>query len=276
MKRTIIHIDEATCTGCGLCVPNCPEGAIQVIDGKARLVSDALCDGLGACIGECPEGAIAVEEREAAAYDEREAIARVAKAGPAVIAAHLAHLRSHGQQQWHDEALTWLAEQGIPVPAAADAPRHAGGCPGMQVIDRTRDTDAMPAAAASDAPSALRQWPVQLKLLNPAAPFFDQAELLVAADCAPFAYANFHSELLRGKVVIMLCPKLDDGQEEYIEKLAAIFTTHSIRSITVAHMEVPCCGGVARLVDAAQQRAGTAIPVQDVTITISGEIDGEL
>ena len=273
MKRTIIHIDEAKCTGCGLCVPNCPEGAIQVIEGKARLVSDALCDGLGACIGECPEGAITVEEREAAAYDEREAIERVSKGGPAVIAAHLAHLKAHGQQQWYDEAVVWLGAHGIPVPAESAAPRHQGGCPGMRMVDRTRDTDAVPEATTLETPSALRQWPVQLKLLNPAAPFFADAELLVAADCAPFAYANFHSMLLRGKVVIMLCPKLDDGQEEYIEKLAAIFTGHAIRSITVAHMEVPCCSGVARLVDTAQQRAGTQIPVRDVTITISGEID---
>jgi hypothetical protein len=124
-------------------------------------------------------------------------------------------------------------------------------------------------------PSALRQWPVQLKLLNPSAPFFDNAELLIAADCAPFAYANFHSALLQGKIVIMFCPKLDDGQAEYVEKLATMFASHQIRGITVAHMEVPCCSGVARLVELAQQQAGTQIPVQDVTITISGEIDGQ-
>jgi NAD-dependent dihydropyrimidine dehydrogenase PreA subunit len=273
MKRTIINIDEEKCTGCGLCVPNCPEGAIQVIDGKARLVSDALCDGLGACIGECPEGAITVEEREAAAYDEAEAIARVSKAGSAVISAHLAHLQSHGQQQWYDEAVVWLRAHNIPVPATAAAKPPAGGCPGLQMVDRTRDTDAVPLQELREEPSALRQWPIQLKLLNPAAPYFNNAELLVAADCVPFAYANFHSKLLQGKTVIMLCPKLDDGQKEYVDKLAAIFSAHDIRGITVAHMEVPCCSGVARLVEEAQQRAGTQIPVQDVTITISGAID---
>ncbi len=274
MKRTLIHIDEELCNGCGVCIPNCPEGAIQLIDGKARLISDLLCDGLGACLGICPVGAISFEEREAAPYDERAVMANVVKGGPNVIKAHLAHLRDHGQTEYHEQALQYLHEYNLPIPSAAPAAAPPTGCPGMRMVNRTRA--AAPAATpAGDAPvaaSELRQWPLQLHLLNPDASFFTNAHLLVAADCVPFAFANFHRQLLRGKTLIMFCPKLDHNQEEYVAKLTAIFERQQIQSITIAHMEVPCCSGVRRLVEAAQQQAGTSVAIHDITITLEGDI----
>lgn len=269
MKRQIIKIDEEKCTGCGLCVPNCAEGAIQIINGKARLISDLLCDGLGACIGHCPEGAITIEEREAAPYDERRVMDSIIKGGPNVIAAHLKHLRDHQQTAYYEEALQVLRERGLPVPEIESVPSHAGR-PGMRMMDQTCAAAAAP-VSAQPVTSALRQWPVQLRLLRPHAPFFNDADLLIAADCVPFAMADFHAQLLAGKVLIVFCPKLDAHLEEYVEKLAGIFRAHTIRSITVAHMEVPCCGGVGRVVAAAQHAAGTQIPVTDITITLQGE-----
>lgn len=286
MKRQIIKIDEQKCTGCGLCVPNCAEGAIQLIDGKARLISDLLCDGLGACIGHCPEGAITIEEREAEPYDERRVMDGIIKGGPKVIAAHLKHLQDHQQTAYYEQALQVLRERGIPVPASAAPVGGHAGCPGLRMADRTRTAEpaagpgAPPpattasAASAPAAQSALRQWPVQLRLLQPHAAFFDNADLLIAADCVPFAMADFHAQLLAGRVLIVFCPKLDADLGQYVEKLAAIFRAHTIRSITVAHMEVPCCGGVGRVVAAAQQAAGSHIPVTDVTITLQGERHG--
>lgn len=272
MKRQIIKIDEAKCTGCGLCVPNCAEGAIQIIDGKARLVSELLCDGLGACLGHCPEGAITIEEREAEPYDEQRVMESVIKGGPRVIAAHLKHLQDHQQTVYYAEAVQFLRERGLPVPAAEPTQRHAG-CPGLRMVDRTITT-ATVSPSAQPMASALRQWPVQLRLLQPHAPFFNDADLLIAADCVPFAMADFHAQLLAGRVLVVFCPKLDGNLEEYVEKLAVIFRTHTIRSITIAHMEVPCCGGVGRVVAAAQYAAGTQIPVKDITITLQGEQHG--
>jgi ferredoxin len=283
MKRKIISIDETRCTGCGQCIPDCPEGALQVIDGKARLVSDLFCDGLGACIGTCPEGAISVVEREAEPYDERAVMETIVRQGVPVIAAHLEHLAGHGEAALYDQAIAYLAEKDIPVPDHRAPPRpdvcHGGepgahpfaACPGSAArsIPRPAGTG-LHTDEAKD--SELRQWPVQLALLNPAAPYFEDADLLIAADCVPFAYAGFHQELLRGRIVIVFCPKLDEDIEGYVEKLAEIFSRHEIRSITVAHMEVPCCGGVRFVVDRALQRSGRAIPVSERTISIRGDL----
>jgi len=268
-RRQIIRIDEELCTGCGECIPNCPEGALQVIDGKARLVSDLFCDGLGACIGHCPEGAIAVEEREAEPYDERRVMENIARQGPNVIRAHLEHLRDHDQLGLLKTALDFLKERGIQVPRGAAAHGHAGGCPGA----RTMQFDA-PAAAESPtgrAVSRLRQWPVQLTLVPPQAPYLQGADLLVAADCAPFAYANFHEDFLKGKVLLVGCPKLDDV-EFYRRKLAEIFRQNDLRSIEIVHMEVPCCFGLAHVVQLALEDAGTAVPLTLTKVGIRGEV----
>ena len=285
MKRKIINIDETRCTGCGQCIPDCPEGALQVIDGKARLVSDLFCDGLGACIGTCPEGAISVIEREAEPYDERAVMATIVPQGAPVIAAHLEHLAGHGEIALYDQAVAYLAEKGIPVPdhrapgAPAPGVCHGGqpgahafsGCPGSAARSIPRPGGAR-VISGNAAGSELRQWPVQLALLNPGAPYFENADLLIAADCTPFAYAGFHEEFLRGRIAVVFCPKLDADIEGYVEKLAAIFSQHAIASITVVRMEVPCCGGVRAVVDRALERSGKTIPVSEKTVSIQGEI----
>jgi len=294
MKRKIITIDEEKCTGCGQCIPDCPEGALLLIDGKARLVSDLFCDGLGACIGTCPEGAITIIEREAMPYDERAVMATMVKQGPPVIKAHLEHLAGHGERGFYNEAIEYLIENDIAIPdhralparqpapfgtrtarhAPAPAPVcHAGphepnpfaGCPGAAAR-------AIPHEMPGAGPSGLRQWPVQLALHNPSAPYFDEADLLVSADCVPFAYPLFHKEFLSGRILVVFCPKLDSDIEGYIEKLAAIFTQHAIRSITVLRMEVPCCGGVRHVVEQALIRAGVTVPLEEKTITIDGRL----
>jgi NAD-dependent dihydropyrimidine dehydrogenase PreA subunit len=284
MKRKIIHIDEERCTGCGQCIPDCPEGALQVIEGKARLVSDIFCDGLGACVGTCPEGAISVIGREAGAYDERAVMEQVARQGGPVIRAHLEHLLAHGEKALHRQAVGYLEENHLPVPGrdtmacVANPARIAAhpfmGCPGSGPRSIAREHPAGREKKEGDAPSELRQWPVQLALLSPAAGYFDNADLLVSADCAPFAFPGFHEQLLRGKILIIFCPKLDPDIEGYITKLAEILSLHAISSITVARMEVPCCGGVRYVVNQALERSGKKIPVQEITITIGGRVRG--
>lgn len=289
MKRDIITIDEEKCTGCGECVPNCPEGAIQIIDGKARLVSDLSCDGLGACIGHCPEDAISIENREAEPYDERKVMENIVKAGPATIKAHLMHLKEHNQTEYLSQAIAYLREKGITPPEmdSGHAPGHPASCPGLKVMDFREERGATGGGAGAgrqDAASAsgvgqatavkseLRQWPVQLQLVNPNAPYFQDADLVIAADCVPFSYANFHDRFLKGKTLIILCPKLDRVLEQYLEKLAEIFRINNIKSITLVHMEVPCCFGLTRLVEEALKRAGKNIVIKDYTVSIKGEI----
>ena len=273
VRRQIITIDEEKCTGCGECIPNCPEGALQIIDGKARLVSDLFCDGLGACIGHCPEGAISVEEREAEPYDERRVMANIIKQGPKVIRAHLEHLSGHGETALLKQALDVLEEQGIEVPAATDlAPENAGagGCPGtmMKSLGDRLDTADGPAPTA---PSRMRNWPVQLTLVPPHAPYLQNADLLIAADCAPFAYGNFHEDFVKGKVVLVGCPKLDDAKF-YRKKLGMLFEQNDVRSVEVVHMEVPCCSGLVRVVQAALADAGKDVPLTLTQVGIDGSI----
>jgi len=301
MKRKIISIDEGKCTGCGQCIPDCPEGALQIIDGKARLVSDLFCDGLGACIGTCPEGAITVIEREAVPYNETTVMATIVKQGAPVIKAHLEHLLGHGQKELYNQAIEFLIEHTIAIPdhdnsaairtpAPAPAPKkpagigppvHAGhhpfaSCPGTEARNIPRNIPRNPHAGTrqpvAGTGSELRQWPVQLTLLNADASYFDNADLLIAADCVPFAYAGFHDELLRDKILVIFCPKLDADIDGYIEKLAAVFSLHAIKSITIARMEVPCCGGVRHVVDRALEKSEKKIPVTEKTITIQGDM----
>lgn len=283
MKRQIITIDEKKCTGCAECIPACPEGALQVIDGKARLVSDLFCDGLGACIGHCPTGAMRVETREAEPYDERRVMAEsIVKAGPNVIAAHLRHLRDHGETGYLGEALDYLREQGIANPLEVEVANghahHGGGCPGSRTMDFRSNGHAAPsvvAAPSNPAPSALRQWPVQLHLVSPIAPYFRDADVLLAADCVAFAMGDFHSRLLDGKALAIACPKLDTGMERYIEKLVAMIDMAGVRSITVAIMEVPCCSGLAGLAMQALEKAGRTIPVKKIVVSVTGEVLSE-
>jgi len=283
MKRKIISIDEEKCTGCGECIPDCPEGALQLIEGKARLVSDLFCDGLGACIGTCPEGAISVIEREADAYDENAVMATIVRQGEAVIRAHLEHLAGHGQTELYNQAIEYLIANSLPIPdhnPAGCTPKSAEGgkspfatCPGTAAQSIARDTHGKTGAPSGDAPSELRQWPVQLTLLNASNPYFENADLLISADCVPFAYAGFHTEFLQNRILVIFCPKLDADIDGYVTKLADIFSRHTIQSITIARMEVPCCGGVRHVVDRALEQSGKTIPVMEKTITIQGTVE---
>ncbi len=281
MKRQIITIDEGLCNGCGQCIPGCPEGALRIIDGKARLVSDRLCDGLGACIGECPLGAIRIEEREADSYNEKAVMAAIVEQGDEAIQAHLKHLSEHNETEYERQALEYLRERGYQAPAkiigtAAHPQIHlAGGCPGSRAVELTRAKAVATESAAVDGVSELRQWPIQLQLINPHAPYFKNADLLIAADCVPFSYADFHRKLLKGRILIVFCPKLDHTIEQYVEKLAGIFKEHHIASVSIAHMEVPCCFGVEQVVRAAMQKAGRSVAIREYTISLQGDIIGE-
>ncbi len=242
MIRKIIQIDEERCNGCGACANACQEGAIAMVNGKAKLMRDDYCDGLGNCLPACPTGAITFVEREAAAFDE------------AAVQAHLSK----------------------ETPAAKPAPKAAPlacGCPGSQSRRIERAPEA-PAAhepcACSSAPSQLGQWPVQIKLVPVNAPYFDGARLLVAADCTAFARADFHERFIKNHVVLIGCPKLD--MTDYAEKLTEILRNNAIKSVTVARMEVPCCGGIERAVQTAMINSGKMIPWQVVTIRTDGEI----
>lgn len=255
VKRQIIKIDEELCNGCGLCVPSCAEGALQIIDGKAKLVQERYCDGLGACLGECPQGAISFEEREAEDYDE---------------AAVVVHLKEIGREplphaHHHHEA---------PKPAAPVHHHHGGGgCPSARTLDFRAAQNTAPAASGSEPKlqSELRQWPVKLYLVNPSAPYFEDADLLIAADCTPFAYASLHPDFLRGKALVIGCPKFDD-LDVYLEKLHAIVSRNNIKSVTVLHMEVPCCFGMVAVARQAVEASGKNIPVQAKVVTLQGEI----
>jgi ferredoxin len=270
-KRKIIKIDEDACTGCGECIPNCPEGALQIIDGKARLISDLFCDGLGACIGHCPEGAITVEEREAEAYDEKKVMENIVKQGPNVIAAHLEHLKEHGEHEYLEQALGVLKKRKIPVPAlSAHAHGHAG-CPGSKMMDlKKKGASKQKGKTVVSGESELSNWPVQLMLVPPFAPYLDNADVLIAADCVPFTYPGFHGDFLKGKVLLVGCPKLDNI-DLYREKIAQIVKERQIKSITHTHMEVPCCFGLVDVIKSAIAQSGKKIPFKEVVISIKGE-----
>jgi ferredoxin len=277
MKRNIIKIDEDKCTGCGQCIPNCPEGAIQLIDRKARLISDLFCDGLGACLGHCPEGAITIEEREAEPYDEARVMVNIVKAGPNTIKAHLEHLRDHNQQEYYQQAVGYLTRHGIDNPLASAAavasagPAHAG-CPGS----RAQSFGVKPAeertGAGDAAPSQLTHWPVQLHLISPLAPHFKGCDLLLAADCTAYALGGFHGQFLKGKALAIACPKLDSDQDVYMEKIRVLIDEAKINTLTVLIMQVPCCGGLLHLAKQAAAKAQRKVPVKSVVVGIQGAI----
>lgn len=275
MKRSIIKIDEEKCTGCELCIPNCPEGAIQIIDGKARLVSDLMCDGLGACLGHCPEGAISVEEREAEPYDESKVMENIIKHGPNTIKAHLKHLRDHGQTEFYEQAMDYLKKNNIEIPREEDKEmqpmHHGGGCPGSRSINFNR-LDVEESEMEGNRPSQLTHWPIQMHLISPNVPHFQGADLLLAADCTAFSLGDFHKDYLKDKVLAIACPKLDEGQDIYLEKLKALIDTAKINTLTVLIMQVPCCSGLLRLAQKAVEEASRKIPIKAVVVGIQGAI----
>ncbi|MGM0568109.1 MAG: ATP-binding protein [Elusimicrobiota bacterium] len=279
--RDVIRIDEDLCNGCGDCVPACPEGAIQIIDGKARLVSDLFCDGLGACLGECPVDAITVEKRPAEPFDERATMANILKQGMNTVKAHLKHLKKHGEEAYLKEALDYLKEKGIENPlkeeeekARPDHKGMAGGCPGARVMDFGEKKESEESSGA-DSPSRLRQWPVQLHLVPPRAPYFKGADVVLAADCVAYALGNFHSGYLKGKSLAIACPKLDENQDIYEQKLTSMVDDAKINTLTVMIMEVPCCRGLVSLAQRALEKAGRKIPLKSVVVGINGSIKNE-
>lgn len=312
MKRQIIKIDEEKCTGCGVCIPNCHEGALQMIDGKARLISDLMCDGLGACIGHCPEGAIEIIEREAQPYDEIAVIKEMVKKGQNTVIAHLKHLKDHKEFGYLKQGVRWMQENkdGIAfnvdevtsvvhngtqekpelAPSACGCGSHdeglhnhqhthnpihdimsGGGCPGSAAKEIHKSESAS-VENAHDAPSELRQWPVQMHLINPMASYFQNSDLLLAADCVAFSMGNFHNKALKGKSLAIACPKLDSNTEVYIQKLVSLIEDAKVNTITVMKMTVPCCGGILQMAQSALQQSSRKVPIKSITVDINGDV----
>ncbi len=239
--RKIISIDESKCDGCGLCIPSCEEGALQIVDGKARLVKDIYCDGLGNCLGECPQDAIKMIEREAEPFDEK------------AVEEHLKCLETDQEEE----------------PAL-----QAAGCGAREIRDVNSNTEpkpGVPGDATGAVEAELSHWPVQLHLVNPDSRFLKNQDLLIAADCVPFAYADFHRQFLAGRALVIGCPKLDDV-DVYHDKLIEIFKRSNLSSITLVHMEVGCCFGLSRLVRSALQEAGADVPLKETVIGVDGSI----
>ncbi len=301
MKRDILKIDEDLCNGCGVCVPNCHEGALQVIDGKVRLVSELMCDGLGACIGHCPEGAITIETREAEPYNEKAVMEKMKDKGKNTIIAHLKHLKDHGETSYLQDGVAYLKEHRSELSFSLDeamitvhnhgkaamphqfiqnqshnhAHSHAqegSGCPGSRAMVIEKPAREQNQSESADQPSELRQWPVQMHLVNPAASYFKGSDLLLAADCVAFSMGGFHNRHLKGKSLAIACPKLDTGTESYVEKLASMIDVSKINTITVMMMEVPCCGGLLQMVRAALGKTSRKVPVKKIIVGINGEV----
>jgi NAD-dependent dihydropyrimidine dehydrogenase PreA subunit len=300
MKRDILKIDEVLCNGCGKCVPNCHEGALQVIDGKVRLVSELMCDGLGACIGHCPEGAITIEKREAEPYNEVKVMEQMKEKGKNTVIAHLRHLKDHGETGYVQEGVKYLKEHRntlifnldevinevhnhgdgktrvIPeavtlMGAAVTHHEHnGGGCPGSRamVIERDKKGSFIEESDKSE----LRQWPVQMHLINPNAPYFRNSDLLLAADCVAYSLGGFHSKYLKGRSLAIACPKLDHGMDIYLEKIKALIEVAKVNTITVMIMEVPCCGGLLQMVKSASASASRKVPVKLMIVGITGDV----
>lgn len=256
-QREMVKIDEDKCDGCGLCVPSCAEGAIQIIDGKAKLVADNLCDGLGACLGDCPKDAITIELRDADEYDEEAVDDRLKEIGREPIA-HSHLVPSAG---------------GCPsaqVKNFAPPAQHAG-CPSSKVMNFKATEEDSDNDQSGQRPSELRQWPVLLNLVPPTAPFLEGKEVLLSADCAPFAYADFHKDILKNRSVVVGCPKFDNAQL-YIEKLTAMIKDGGITKLVVAHMEVPCCSGLIAIAKQAIDASGVDMPLETIKIGVQGDL----
>jgi NAD-dependent dihydropyrimidine dehydrogenase PreA subunit len=302
MKREIIVIDEEKCTGCGLCVPECHEGALQIIDNKARLISDLFCDGLGACIGHCPEGALTIEEREAEPYDEVKVMELMVTKGENTIRAHLRHLKDHREMGFLKQGIEYLKRVNFDMdlsefeeteqnarqiveelfgPAAQSGMPHSGvmgGCPGSMTREFSIDNEAVEEAgkqAAVELKSELRQWPVQLHLLNPQANYFRNADVVLTADCVAYAMADFHRRYLHGRSLAIACPKLDSNLESYVDKLTLMINDSQINTLTIMRMEVPCCGGLVQMARMASQQAGRKVPLKEIVVGVQGNVLSE-
>lgn len=276
-KRKIVKIDEEKCNGCGLCIPNCPEGALQIIDGKARLISDIFCDGLGACIGECPQGAITTEEREAEPYDEKKTMENIVKCGENTIIAHLKHLKDHGETGYLNEALEFLEEKGIEVDFKTKTEEKSTpyecSCPGAKMMDFSDEHKEVEESGSRV--SQLRQWPVQLHLVPPNAPYFQGKDVILVADCVGYSLADFHKDYLKGRSIAIACPKLDSDIEVYVDKLTNMIDGAKINTLTVMTMEVPCCSGLLHFAKQAAEKASRKIPIKSLVVGIKGDILSE-
>ena len=290
MKRDIVKIDEDLCDGCGECVPNCHEGALQIIDGKARLISDLMCDGLGACIGHCPLGAITIEQREAEPYDEVKVIADMVTKGKNVVVAHLKHLKEHGEKNFLHEGITYLLshkdELNIDVNEIINEIKEennmeqhednlACGCPGSQERSFGGGSESDNMVESASQRSELTHWPVQMHLINPVAANFRNSDIVIAADCVAFSLGNFHKDYLKGKSLGIACPKLDSNTEVYIEKFRQLIDEAKVNTITVMIMQVPCCGGLIQMVNAAAAKAERKVPIKQIIVGVEGGIIDE-
>ena len=279
MKRKIIKIDLEKCTGCSLCIPNCPEGAIQMIDGKARLISDLFCDGLGACLGACPEEAIAIEEREAEPYSEKKVMENIIPQGANVIKAHLQHLQEHGENDLLQQAQEVLKENGVEIglggqesPCAHGQAPMTGGCPGSKIMDFSNKKNETLSNEQGKRQSQLGQWPIQMHLISPQAAYYKNKDVLLVADCVAYALGDFHKDYLKEKSIAIACPKLDSGTDIYIEKVAALIDQAEINTLTVMIMQVPCCRGLLQIAQEGTKKATRKVPVKLIVVGIKGEI----
>lgn len=287
MKRTVIKIDEKICNGCGQCVTGCNEGALQLINGKAVMISELYCDGLGACIGECPVGAIELEEREAKPYDEEAVMERIAPKGEKTIIAHLKHLKEHNENALLMQGIDFLRRNSIDIDlsqlkynkAKEEKNKLPSGCPSSMAKTIQPKSPTKQNAdihidefAVSKQKSELRQWPVQLHLVNPNNSYFEGADVLLAADCSAFATANFHTHFLKGKILAIACPKLDNHADVYLEKITTMIDESQINTLSVLIMEVPCCAGLLRMAKAAREKAKRNVPIKAIILTLEGEI----
>lgn len=288
MIREIVNINEELCTGCGECVPACHEGALQIIDGKARLVSDLMCDGLGACLGHCPEGAITIDKREAEPYDEEKVMEIMITEGENTVIAHMIHLKEHNEIEFLKQAVQFLRKNAENLNLNTDAiinkvhhhgkheNLHAGGgCPGSQSRSFEPKSIAVDKNSMISARSELKQWPVQMHLVNPLANYFQYADVVLAADCVAFALGNFHQKYLKDKSLAIACPKLDQGQDIYIEKIRSLIDEAQINTLHVMIMQVPCCGGLLQMARTAADRANRKVPIKLTIVGIEGDILSE-
>lgn len=282
--RQIIKIDEQLCNGCGACVKGCHEGALQLIDGKARMVSELYCDGLGMCIGECPIGAIIIEEREAEPYNERTVMEQIVPKGEAIIIAHLKHLKDHGETEYLQQGVKYLREHDIDIDLSSiqkmkshqnHVSKTVCSCPGSMersfVAPSLKNLTSPPQQQSSQ----LTHWPIQLHLLNPQAGFFRNADVVIAADCTAYAYADFHNRFINGKSLAIACPKLDSNKESYIAKITEMIDSAQINTLTVIIMEVPCCEGLVELARIASEQARRKVPIKKIVISVQSEIKEE-